>query len=254
MEEDEDAELRNPFPSPPSHYKNYTSRNLELLGLLKSRSELSAEEKDQQTILSDQSDVPDWPLVDLEKPRVDWIIEEGSYTVYGDTWFVKENVPSLGELGGRQLYPADPTVDRRPALVSILRTLLATFSSLLSSVLAPPPTATSNDPPDWQRHIEWMTVMGQNIMSAANDLRPVQARDNLESLMKRQLELRRQETQNIHLKCNALETRLAELKSAASHPPVDRSPDSANYLNQKNSKPEDEHASLADMHAWAEQV
>ena len=28
-------------------------------------------------------------LKDLEKPRVDWILEDGSYTVFGDTWFVR---------------------------------------------------------------------------------------------------------------------------------------------------------------------
>lgn len=40
--------------------------------------------------------------------------------------------------------------------------------------------------------------MAQNIMSAANDLRPVQARFNLETMMKRQLELRREETAALH--------------------------------------------------------
>lgn len=43
-----------------------------------------------------------------------------------------------------------------------------------------------------------MTVMAQNIMSAANDLRPVQARFNLESMLKRQLQVRRDETAAIH--------------------------------------------------------
>lgn len=109
----------------------------------------------------------------------------------------KERIPTLGEMGGTQLYPEDPTVgmftvtsvpcvnsrclsDRRPALQAVLRTLLHTFSSFLSSILAPPPSQTSDQtsdvPPDWQRLVEWMRVMGQNIMGAANDLRPVQVR------------------------------------------------------------------------------
>lgn len=45
---------------------------------------------------------------------------------------------------------------------------------MLSSVLAPPPSLASNALPDWQRLLEWITIMSQNIMSAANDLRPVQ--------------------------------------------------------------------------------
>lgn len=31
-------------------------------------------------------------------------------------------------------------------------------------------------PPDWQRHVEWINVLSQNLMAAANDLRPVQVR------------------------------------------------------------------------------
>jgi mediator of RNA polymerase II transcription subunit 7 len=91
MEDDEqEAELRNPFPSPPSHYTNYTTHNLQLFSLLKERTEgQNASELTQTEILSDQNDVPEWPLTSLEKPRVDWIREEGYYTVFGDTWTVR---------------------------------------------------------------------------------------------------------------------------------------------------------------------
>jgi hypothetical protein len=126
MEDEQEAELRNPFPSPPSHYANYTAHNLKLLSLLRERAEgQNVEGLTQNDILSDQADVPDWPLTSLEKPRVDWIREEGHYTVFGDTWLVrtspctllkviydgvfqlKETIPSLGEGGGHQLYPED---------------------------------------------------------------------------------------------------------------------------------------------------
>ena len=84
--EDQEAELRNPFPSPPSHYQNYSSHNLNLLSLLKERQNEENKYTSQQELLKDQEDVPDWPLTQLEKPRVDWIVEDGSYTVFGDTW------------------------------------------------------------------------------------------------------------------------------------------------------------------------
>ena len=92
LEEEQETELRNPFPSPPSHYHKYTSHNLHLLSLLKQRSADKSDEEraqtDQNEVLSDQKDVPDWPLTQLEKPRVDWILEEGHYTVFGDRWLV----------------------------------------------------------------------------------------------------------------------------------------------------------------------
>ena len=89
--DEEETELHNPFPSPPSHYQNYTAHNLKLLSLLRERAEpegIDLSNVNQLAILSDQSDVPEWPLAQLEKPRVDWILEEGHYTVFGDTWQV----------------------------------------------------------------------------------------------------------------------------------------------------------------------
>jgi mediator of RNA polymerase II transcription subunit 7 len=90
MDEGE-AELRNPFPSPPSHYRKYTSHHLKLLTLLRERS-ANNPDASQYDILSDQSDVPEWPLTELEKPRVDWILDEpdGYYEVFGDRWFVSD--------------------------------------------------------------------------------------------------------------------------------------------------------------------
>jgi mediator of RNA polymerase II transcription subunit 7 len=90
MDIEQDAELRNPFPSPPSLYQNYTNRNLELLELFQSRVEGDISEADQATLLEDQDDLPDWPLTSLEKPRVDWVVESGSYQSFGETWNVNQ--------------------------------------------------------------------------------------------------------------------------------------------------------------------
>lgn len=87
--DDQDTELRNPFPSPPSHYTRYTSHNIGLLTLIRNRAQ-DPYHQDQHQILADQPDVPDWPLLQLEKPRIDWILDEPDayYDVYGDRWFV----------------------------------------------------------------------------------------------------------------------------------------------------------------------
>lgn len=90
IDDEQETELRNPFPSPPSHYMNYTNHNLKLLALLRERvPEIENSDINQRDVLSDQNDVPDWSLTQLEKPRVDWILEEGHYNVFGDTWFVR---------------------------------------------------------------------------------------------------------------------------------------------------------------------
>ncbi|KAG2159647.1 MED7 protein-domain-containing protein [Suillus bovinus] len=254
--DEEEAELRSPFPSPPSHYNNYTSHNLKLLALLKERvrdQNANIGIVDQHELLSDQSDVPTWSLSQLEKPRVDWILEEGHYSVFGDTWFVKETIPSLAECGVHQLYPPDPSVDRRPALLAVLRSMLVTYSNLTKAVLAPPPPPSSSAQPEWQRQLEWIAILAQNLMAAANDLRPVQARGNLELMMQRQLELRREEAKNIHSQCDTLEARLLELRSSAQE---------MVGLDQKlTAKPSSSqvqisatNVSLEDMLRWAEEV
>jgi len=259
--EEEEAELRNPFPSPPSHYNNYTSHNLKLLALLKERIEDQNGDLgtvDQHEILSDQTDVPSWSLAQLEKPRVDWILEEGQYNVFGDTWFVKETIPSLAELGGHQLYPADPSIDRRPALLAVLRSMLVTYSNLTDTMLAPPPPPpppSASAAPEWQRHVEWITILAQNLMAAANDLRPVQARGNLELMMQRQLQLRHEETKNIHSQCNALEARLLELRSSA-HETAASATDQKSIVKPSGAEvpTSANNVSLEDMLRWAEEV
>ena len=96
MDEDQETELRNPFPSPPSHYQHYTAHNLELSRLLKARTEENRGVKhEQREVLADQKDIPNWPLTQLDKPRVDWILEEGHYNVFGDTWFVRSKTGKL---------------------------------------------------------------------------------------------------------------------------------------------------------------
>jgi len=253
--DDDAAELRNPFPSPPSHYAKYTSHNLALLALLKQRAPHDLD-PNQLEILNDQNDVPDWPLVQLEKPRVDWILEEPDayYEVFGDRWFVREKIPSLEELGGNQLYPTDPAIDRRPALRSVLRSLLVTYSALTGSLLAPPPVSPEI-PPEWQRHVEWINVLSQNLMAAANDLRPVQARGNLESMMRRQLELRREETRNLHQKCDALGARISELRATIQKSLQTTEPGKgANSVGASASATPLSTISQVDIFNWAEQV
>jgi len=252
--DEEETELRNPFPSPPSHYQNYTARNLKLLSLLRERAEpegVDLSNVNQRSTLHDQSDIPEWPLAQLEKPRVDWILEEGHYTVFGDTWPVKEHIPSLAEQEGNQMYPSDPAVDRRPALLAILRSILVTYSSLLGSLLEPPNTrSTANLQPEWQRYVEWITVLSQNLMAAANELRPMQARVNLEMMMTQQLELRREETKQLHSKCDELEAKLAELKSSAARA-FSQGPE---RVEEKAAADNPKTITAEDVARWAEEI
>ncbi|KAG9222603.1 hypothetical protein CCMSSC00406_0004517 [Pleurotus cornucopiae] len=266
--DDEEAELRNPFPSPPSHYVKYTSHNLNLLALLKERTS-DDQNANQYDVLRDQTDIPEWPLTQLEKPRVDWILDEPDpyYEVYGERWPLKDSMPSLGEMGGLQLYPEDPSVGEnhnathpKPSVETVSRsktgfTVGAAFTTYV--------------PPEWGRHAEWIDVMAQNMMFAANELRPIQARASLEGMMKRQIELRREETATLHSKCDSLEAKLAELRAvahsstqapaaiseptpSASHIPNPRQ--EPNAFQSSGKPPHREAIDQVDVLRWAEEV
>lgn len=87
------------------------------------------------------------------------------------SWYVSVSSPQF--LDSRSPY----YLDRRPALKSILTTMLFTYSSFLGSIVSPPPPPYAEEiPPDWHRLLEWMRVTGQNLIAAANDLRPIQVR------------------------------------------------------------------------------
>ncbi|KAF8341294.1 MED7 protein-domain-containing protein [Cantharellus anzutake] len=207
-------EIVNPFPSPSSYYKLYTEHNLNLLHLLRTRTSTSVHdpippEAQQHQSLFDQSQVPPWDLTTLERPRADWIVEEGNYETFGDFWPIPERHPTLEEGGIQQLYKAGN--DHREDLHKMLRTILVTYHRLVGALLIPPHPVAQE--PEWVQHMEWIRIVTLNMVAAVNELRPVQARETLKTALRTQLESRRQQTKYIHAKCDELSEQLASLKS-----------------------------------------
>jgi mediator of RNA polymerase II transcription subunit 7 len=111
------------------------------------------------------------------------------------------------------------TIDYRPALQKLLHTLLFTYHSVLGSLLVPPYAKPPDQPEwkyEWERQIDWIKIVAINMISAVNELRPVQvgfdagyryffpadcttqARETLDLTLRSQLANRRQETKAIH--------------------------------------------------------
>lgn len=66
--------------------------------------------------------------------------------------------------------------DHRPALQKLLQTLLRTYHSMLSSLLIPP-RRDQHTEPEWHRQVEWIRLVATNMISAVNELRPMQVRE-----------------------------------------------------------------------------
>ncbi|KZT56721.1 hypothetical protein CALCODRAFT_497039 [Calocera cornea HHB12733] len=203
---DEPLEVGATFPAPPRFYNRYTTRNLELLEKLK---------VDGSDALVGEQDLPEWDLAELDPPRADWIVEEGGYSSFGDFFPIPSREPTLEEVGLIQLY--DPNArDRRPALHSLLRTLLHSYHSMLAALLSGPQLdiASIEDGPVF-KYTEWMRAAAMNMMHAVNGLRGMQARVMLEGLMRARVEDRRRKVAEIRQKCNSLNEDLTRLRERA---------------------------------------
>lgn len=156
----------------------------------------------------------------LDPPNVDWITQDGSYTVFGETWPVEETTPTLKEMGVPEMFDPDSgahrlslslsgtecrvadwdppaRADRKLSLQSLLRTLILTYTQLLDALLTPPPSLAHPEPiapTDPERLTEHMRLICINMHYLVNELRPVQARETLKAMMQSQIDLRRRKT------------------------------------------------------------
>ncbi|KPV71948.1 uncharacterized protein RHOBADRAFT_331, partial [Rhodotorula graminis WP1] len=133
---------------------------------------------------------------DLDPPNVDWIVEDGSYAVFGETWPIDEKLPTLQDMGHTRFTWPTPRTDRKTSLQSLLRTLLISYTQLLDALLTPPPSLAHPQPPrsDIERLTEHMQLVAVNMHYLVNELRPVQARETLKAMMRAQIDLRRAKT------------------------------------------------------------
>jgi len=81
------------FPAPPERFKAFTETNLNLLKLLRERTNTSEgqalpEGTSQAEVLNDQAadSIPAFELTDLEKPHVDWVVEGGRFDMFSNPW------------------------------------------------------------------------------------------------------------------------------------------------------------------------
>ncbi|SPO31262.1 related to MED7 - member of RNA Polymerase II transcriptional regulation mediator complex [Ustilago trichophora] len=183
--------------------------------------------------------LPDFDLKkELEPPNVDWIEEDGGYTVFGQLWPIPDVTPTLEQLGIPVLYPLEGT-DRKQLLLTLLQTLLQTYREITADLLKPaqpydvwvPAVPDPNLTPEQQQEqmatnpgfwtqsteakdrLKHMQNVVVNMQFLINELRPVQAKETLKLIMQMQLERRKQETQLIKDRCASMRSRVQELKS-----------------------------------------
>ncbi|KAG8936084.1 Mediator of RNA polymerase II transcription subunit 7 [Tulasnella sp. 418] len=213
-----ELEVVNPFPEPPPRFKLFSKENIQALQLLRERTNTTKHGDlpagtTQQDILSDQSSIPDISLLDLEPPRLDWVLEGGAYYCYSDYWTIQNGHPFLPSTHLETMFPK-LEADQRDNLHTMLRTILRTYYVALGSITEHSLLDVAATPV-YSDELDYMIGVALNFQKCVNDIRPLQAQETLEQVLIKQLQDRRQETQAIHNKCDEIEESLASLKALA---------------------------------------
>lgn len=90
------------FPAPAHYYKRYTETNL------------AVPRDSTDPLHSEDPKDPPFLAKELDPPNVDWIVEGGSYSVFGETWPVEEVLPTLEEMGVKELFVRGAGASSRP--------------------------------------------------------------------------------------------------------------------------------------------
>ena len=177
------------YPPPPPYYKYFTELNLSEFKLWKEAH-------------------PDSPpagelrlLVPPEIPTSD------QYRGYGSVWLLENKLPSLKDLGWRQLYSdEDETITSKAKieeLHKLLDSLLLNFLELVASV--------SVEPAKFYVKIEHLKLILINMNHLLNTYRPHQTRESLIMLLQGEINKKKAEISEIDLVANEVKQHIADL-------------------------------------------
>ncbi|KAI9355175.1 mediator complex, subunit Med7 [Pilaira anomala] len=177
---DDQQSARSAWPDPPSYYIRYTDDNLELLKNAKVMDHFPDEP-------ISNPPVPEFPLQALQPPPP----PTDEYTIFDQKWQIDDHLPTLDELGVKQLYP-DAPIDRVQELKRLNRSLIVQFLDLLNVLV--------NNPEEFGNSIENISTIFINMHHILNAYRPHQARETLRLLMENQLAKKREQTAELRAK------------------------------------------------------
>lgn len=219
------------FPLPPTHlWSRYTSDNAALLDkALASTSEDERQERFEQRVAVPQpaatggavEPVHVLKLRDLAPPSLEGVQKRGHYFLYGEAWPIREAaLPSLEELGVRVMYDPTTRSDRRDVLKGLLRTIVSKYVQVLDtlsrreddSTTSSSTGSSSTQAERRQRldsHVDELRDTAINMHHVLNELRPVQASEQLKKLLRDKIDARRDKARELD-RCVALSCTASE--------------------------------------------
>ncbi|EGW31328.1 uncharacterized protein SPAPADRAFT_140580 [Spathaspora passalidarum NRRL Y-27907] len=185
------------YPPPPPYVKFFTNENLAKLAQWEQQRK---SEPSENTV-----EVPPGELRFLVPPAP----PSGShYRGYGNIWSFEDKLPSLKSTNWRQLYPAEndesiTSETKIKELHKLMDSLLLNFLELIGIM--------SIDPTNYESKVKDISLILININHLLNTYRPHQTRESLIMLLRKQIDLKRQEIDTIEKVSEEVKTKIKKL-------------------------------------------
>lgn len=186
------------YPPPPPYFKFFTQENLNKVDSWKK------EQDQEESSPEDPRKVPEGELQFLIPPEQ----PSGThYRGYGNLWSFEDKLPSLKEAGWTQLYKEEDELitsqTKIEELHKLMDSLLLNFLELIGSM--------SVDPSKFHYKIEDLKLLLININHILNTYRPHQTRESLIMLLKKQIDKKNNEINEIDKVSTSINEKIQKL-------------------------------------------
>lgn len=194
------------YPPPPPYFKYFTEENLNNLEIWKNKAqdEMQIDKTDLEQVKEDQDIKAPGQLKFLVPPKQP---DGDHYRGFGNLWSFEDKLPGLKELGWTQLYKDDDELitsnTKIAELHKLMDSLLLNFLELIGVV--------SIDPQQFHYKIEDLKLILININHILNTYRPHQSRESLIMLLRKQIDMKRNEISEIDKTSEDIKLRILKL-------------------------------------------
>ncbi|OCF54314.1 hypothetical protein L486_08228 [Kwoniella mangroviensis CBS 10435] len=207
------------FPPPPAYWQSFTETNIQRYESLTGTSffDNQGDELKQDINLDlgeDERKELEELKIRLNKPRNDWVEEDGRWMSFGTLFNIKPTIPSVKDIGLPPLFQSTTTPEESlPNLLSsFLHTILLLLDVLTTSARTPDELMHAGWAHEGDQYIQHLSNLAASMMIHSNSLRQMQSESTLILMMEKEREERRTQTEMLRRKCREISTNIRRLK------------------------------------------
>ncbi|WWC99926.1 hypothetical protein V866_006835 [Kwoniella sp. B9012] len=207
------------FPPPPAYWQSFTETNIQRYESLTGTSFFDNQRDEVKgDIESDQGEDERKELeelkIRLDRPRNDWVEEDGRWMSFGTLFNIKPTIPSIKDIGLPPLFQSTTTPEESlPNLLSsFLHTILLLLDVLTTSARTPDELMHAGWAHEGDQYIQHLSNLAASMMIHSNSLRQMQSESTLILMMEKEIEERRNQTELLRRKCKEISTNIKRLK------------------------------------------